>query len=224
MPRRSCSQPSSEVRQRIATRTSWSSVRRGVCAWTSPVATVSTPRCSARSRERVCRRASPRSNGRCSSTKKRSRPNAAASRAAAFGSRSPSPWRAQPERQTSPSFSSATVSSATHGGSGSRSSRPGRRVPACAAVRIRQRFAYPLLALAEQRHVRAALERDLRAGDRPQPDVLRRMRELERAVDAVVVGQRERLVAELRRPRGELLGMRRAVEERVRRVAVQLDV
>ena len=50
------------------------------------------------------------------------------------------------------------------------------------------------------------------------------MRELERAVDAVVVGERERLVPELGRARGELLGLRRAVEERVRRVAVQLDV
>ena len=50
------------------------------------------------------------------------------------------------------------------------------------------------------------------------------MRELERAVDAVVVGERERLVAELGRARGELLRLRRTVEERVRRVAVQLDV
>ena len=33
------------------------------------------------------------------------------------------------------------VSSETEGGSGSRSSRPGRRVPACAVVRRRQRFA-----------------------------------------------------------------------------------
>src|SRR4029078_11001493 len=50
------------------------------------------------------------------------------------------------------------------------------------------------------------------------------VRELERAVDAVVVGESERRVAELRRPRGELLGMRGAVEERVRRMAVELDV
>src|SRR5262245_774832 len=50
------------------------------------------------------------------------------------------------------------------------------------------------------------------------------MRELERAVDAVVVGERERVVAELGRPRGELFGERRAVEERVRGVRVQLDV
>ena len=33
------------------------------------------------------------------------------------------------------------------------------------------------------------------------------MGELERAVDAVMIGERERLVAELRRPQRQLLGM-----------------
>jgi hypothetical protein len=42
------------------------------------------------------------------------------------------------------------------------------------------------------------------------------VRELERAIDAVVVGERERLVAELRRARRQLLGQRGAVEERIR--------
>ena len=60
-------------------------------------------------------------------------------------------------------------------------------------------------ALDEQRHVRAAAQRHLGAGDRPHSERLRRVRELERAVDAVVVGQRERFVAELGRPRSELL-------------------
>jgi hypothetical protein len=41
------------------------------------------------------------------------------------------------------------------------------------------------------------------------------VRELERAVDAVVVGERERLVAKLGRSRRELLGQRGAVEERI---------
>jgi hypothetical protein len=50
------------------------------------------------------------------------------------------------------------------------------------------------------------------------------VRELERAVDAVVVCERERLVAELRRTGRQLLGQGGAVEERVRRVGVQLDV
>ena len=51
----------------------------------------------------------------------------------------------------------------------------------------------------------AAVECDLRAGDRADADELGRVRELERPVDAVVVGERERLVAELRRAQGELL-------------------
>ena len=46
-------------------------------------------------------------------------------------------------------------------------------------------------------------------------DELRRVRELERAVDAVVVGERERLVAELGRPQRQLLRVRGAVEERI---------
>jgi hypothetical protein len=70
-------------------------------------------------------------------------------------------------------------------------------------------------ALDEQRHVRAVGQRHLGAGDRPHAEGLRRMRELERAVDTVVIGERERLVAELRRTRRELLRQRRAVEERI---------
>ena len=70
----------------------------------------------------------------------------------------------------------------------------------------------------------AVRERHLRPGDRPDAEVLRRVRELERAVDAVVVGERERLVPELRRARRELLRLRRAVEERVRAVRVEFGV
>ena len=70
----------------------------------------------------------------------------------------------------------------------------------------------------------ATVERDLGTGDRSHPERLRGMRELERAVDAVVVGERERLVAELGRAGGELLGLGGAVEEGVGRVRVQLDV
>src|SRR5207253_10808565 len=55
-------------------------------------------------------------------------------------------------------------------------------------------------------------------------EVLRRVRELERAVHAVVVGEGERRIAELARLYGELLRQRGAVEERVRRVRMQLDV
>ena len=69
--------------------------------------------------------------------------------------------------------------------------------------------------LDEQRHVRPTGEGHLGAGDRADADELRRVRELERAVDALVVGERERLVAELGRAQRELLGVRGAVEEGV---------
>jgi len=62
----------------------------------------------------------------------------------------------------------------------------------------------------------AAREGDLGAGDRPDAERLGSVGELERPVDAVVVGERERLVAELGGARGELLGLRGTVEERVR--------
>ena len=71
----------------------------------------------------------------------------------------------------------------------------------------------PARRLDEQCHVRPVRERHLRPGDRPHAERLRRVRELERPVHAVVVGQRERLVAQLGRPRGQLLGMGRPVEE-----------
>ena len=50
-----------------------------------------------------------------------------------------------------------------------------------------------------------AVQRDLGAGDRADADELRRVGELERAEDAVVVGERERLVAELGRAQRQLL-------------------
>jgi hypothetical protein len=59
------------------------------------------------------------------------------------------------------------------------------------------------------------VERHLRAGDRADAEGLRRVGELERAVDAIVVGECERLVAEFGGTRGELLGQRGAVEERI---------
>ena len=67
--------------------------------------------------------------------------------------------------------------------------------------------------LDEDGDVRTAVEGDLGPGDRADADELRRVRELERAVDAVVVGERERLVAELRRPQRQLLRMGGAVQK-----------
>ena len=73
----------------------------------------------------------------------------------------------------------------------------------------------PLGGLDEQGHVRPAVQGHLGARDRPDADELRRVGELERAVDALVVGERERLVAELRRAQRQLLRVRGAVEERI---------
>ena len=78
--------------------------------------------------------------------------------------------------------------------------------------------------LDEQGHVRAAVEGQLGARDRPDAEVLRRVRELERAVDPVVIGERERRVPELGRPRRKLFRLGRSVEKGVRAVGVELDV
>src|SRR6202011_3394443 len=67
-------------------------------------------------------------------------------------------------------------------------------------------------------------EGDLGAVDRAQAGSGSSVGKLHRAIDTVVVGQRERLVTEFERSGGELLGQRGAVEEGVRGVAVQLDI
>ena len=65
----------------------------------------------------------------------------------------------------------------------------------------------------QQREVAAVGEAQFGAVDRAQPKSAGGMRKLHRAVDAVVVGQRKRLVAKLERGGGELFGQRGAVEE-----------
>ena len=50
------------------------------------------------------------------------------------------------------------------------------------------------------------------------------MGELERAVEPVVVGQRERLVAQLDRAGAQLLGLRGPVQKGVGRVGMELDI
>ena len=96
-------------------------------------------------------------------------------------------------------------------------------------VRVRRRqepaeVRVALRRLDEQRHMRSPVERHLGSRDRADAEVLGRVRELERAVDPVVVGQRERRVAELGPPGRQLLGLGRPVEERVGAVGVELDV
>jgi hypothetical protein len=61
--------------------------------------------------------------------------------------------------------------------------------------------------------VRAVGQGQLGAGDRPDAEGLGCVRELERAADPVVVGQSQRLVAELGGLRSQLLRVRGAVEE-----------
>ena len=67
-------------------------------------------------------------------------------------------------------------------------------------------------------------ERDLGAGDRPQPPGPRALRELHRAVQAIVVGQRERVVSELERAQDDLLDVRGAFEEGEVGMGVELGV
>ena len=80
------------------------------------------------------------------------------------------------------------------------------------------------LRLDQQRDVAAVLEVDLRPVDRLHPEPLGRLRELHRAAHAVVVGQREGLVAELGRRGRQLVGQRGAVEVGEGGVGVQLGV
>ena len=63
----------------------------------------------------------------------------------------------------------------------------------------------PLRRLGEERDMGAAHKRHFGAGDRPDAERLRRMGELERAVDPIVVGQGECRVAELGRSRRQFL-------------------
>ena len=160
LPRRRGSEASSVVCSRMATKASWSLARADVCAWTLPVATQGTPRRAASAaRPRLSAR-SWRWKGRCSSTRKASRPKARSSRRMVGSSRTP--WRAQPLRQTRPSAWASTSSRLTRGSPTTREVRvaeprerrgPSRRGAGCserytrvsawAWVSSRQRLAHP---------------------------------------------------------------------------------
>ena len=91
---------------------------------------------------RGCSARSWRANGRCSSTRKPSRPKASSSRRIVGSSRTP--CVAQPLRQTSPSACASTSSSETLGFSATAASRdrapaPRRRASVHARVRVRAR-------------------------------------------------------------------------------------
>ena len=78
--------------------------------------------------------------------------------------------------------------------------------------------------LDQQRHVPPVRQVHLGAVDRSQPERLGRHRELHRARDPVVVGDRHRLVPGRGGGRRELRGRRGAVQEGEGRVRVELDV
>ena len=115
---------------------------------------------------------------------------------------------------------------------GALAQRVQRRARVRAVVRVRggeqlREVGVARARLDQQRDVEGTVlvfDRQLTAGDRPHAQRLGRVRELERAAEVVVIGQRERLVAELVRTGGQLLRPRRAVEEGVGRVAVELRV
>ena len=65
----------------------------------------------------------------------------------------------------------------------------------------------------EERDVGAVFERHLGAGDGANPERAGRVREFERAVDAVVVCQRQGRVPELGRSQSQLLGQRSTVQK-----------
>jgi hypothetical protein len=74
------------------------------------------------------------------------------------------------------------------------------------------------------RHAAVAAHGDLRADDALEHAAIARLREGDDAAQLIVVGERQGVIAEIYRSIDELLGMRRAVEERERGVAVELDV
>ena len=105
----------------------------------------------------------------------------------------------------------------------------GRRLVALARMGVRARedvteVAPALLGVDEQREMPAVLEVDLRPVQRLDARGLRGLGELHRAADAVVVGEREGLVAVRGRGDRELVGQRGAVEEREGGVGVELGV
>ena len=98
-----------------------------------------------------------------------------------------------------------------------------------ARVRMRRRHEPAEVGVAgavgrEQGQVGAVIEGHLHARDRLDPQPLACVRELHRPPQAVVVGERDRLVAVHRGGRGDLLRRRRPVQERVRGVGMQLGV
>ena len=251
LPRRRGSTRSSVSSSPIATRASCRWERARACAWTLPVATVGTPSRSASSASQRLRAAvappvgslqldpeavaaeggeqppaEPLAQPPC--------PRARRPRRAPRPARIPTDRRAPPRAARPPPASSR------------RFGTPRRVLPRVRVRRCEQpaEVAVPALVLDQQREVgdsavdgpkirivrfsahHSGPEADgqLGAGDRAQAEALGGVGELHRAPDAVVVGQRQRRVAERRRGARQLERGRGAVEEGEGRVGVQLDV
>ncbi len=96
-----------------------------------------------------------------------------------------------------------------------------------AEMRLREQAAQVRIAprrLGEQGDVRPVEQRDLGAGDRLEAVLRRPLRERHRAVQSVVIGERESRIAETRCLEHQVLGQRRAIEEGEGGVAVELDI
>ena len=176
LPRRSGSQASSVAWWRSATKASCSSARQRAWAWTSPVATQRSPSRRASAASARLRARSWRAYGRCSSTYRRSGPNASSSRRRS----SSSPVAARrAERRARGAAGQAdeplgVVEHRLHVHRRPPSSRRrGSRVWAWASVRIRQRLRQPRSSRTSSVRWRegplAAEDVDLGAVDRPHP-------------------------------------------------------
>ena len=94
-------------------------------------------------------------------------------------------------------------------------------------MRVREQTAEVRVALRrldKQRHMCTTFERDLGAGDRPHAEVLRRVGELEGAVDPIVVGQCKRWDSRAQPPAPPAPRARMPVKERVGAVGMELDI
>ena len=209
LPRRSGSEASSVVCRRTATNASWSGARERACACTLPVATQGRRAGGASASRRAVARAVVALEGALEldpepvGAERRRAGGAASARRARPAARSRSGRRA-PRRapRARPRARRAAATAAR------RASR------ACARARAsgsRHRFDQPRASSTSSVRCAAVGEVDLRPVDRPQPERARGHGELHRPETRVVVGQRERLVAELARGRGRA---RRAARRR----------
>ena len=98
------------------------------------------------------------------------------------------------------------------------------RVCACARVRIRHRLRQPSCVSTSSVRWRPSSRSTSAPWIALSPSPFGGLRELHRAAQPVVVGQRERAVAELGRGGGQLVGQRGAVEEGEGGVGVELGV